>query len=65
MDHVFEVLILEAPTKQEQEEGKLERIVYGPKVVVAKDSFTATLDSVLDCKEPFDRARMVAKVRPF
>jgi len=62
---LFEVVILEAPKKAEKEEGKQERLIYGPKPIIAKDSFTATLDAVMECTVEFDKERMIAQVRPF
>lgn len=70
---LFEVAILEKPTKKEiEEEGKVERLVFGPKAVVANDSQSAAISAVLDGDngEPggkinVDRARMTVLVRPF
>ena len=67
---LFEVAILEAPTKKEiEEEGKTERLVFGPKAVVANDSQSAAIAAVLDgdngSKIEVDRSRMKVLVRPF
>ena len=34
---LFEVAILEKPTKNEAEDGKGDKLVFGPKAVVARD----------------------------
>lgn len=66
---LFEVAILENPTKKEAEEGKVERLVFGPKAVIANDSQSAGIAAVLDGsngeKIEVDRARMQVLVRPF
>lgn len=38
---VFEIVIIEKPTKKVAEEGGIERLIYGPKAVVAKDGQAA------------------------
>ena len=68
---LFEVAILEKPTKKEiEEEGKTERLVFGPKAVVANDSQSAAISAVLDGNDDggkleVDRSRMTVLVRPF
>ncbi len=63
---LFEVAILEVPTKKEAEDGKGERLVLGPKAVVANDAQSAAIAAVLDAGTvDVDRARMNVLVRPF
>ena len=66
---LFEVAILELPTKKEIEEGtSVERLAFGPKFVVAKDGQSAAIRSVLDNSEAagkVDQSRMQVLVRPF
>ena len=63
---LFEVAILERPTKTESEEGKGERLVFGPKAVVANDPQSAAIVAVLDGEKPeMNRERMEVLVRPF
>ena len=67
---LFEVAILETPTKKEAEDGKTERLVFGPKAVVANDGQSAAIAAVLDgnddgMKLTVDRSRMQVLVRPF
>lgn len=70
---LYEVAILEKPTKKEvEDEGKSERLVFGPKAVIANDPQSAAIAAVLDGdtdnpggKINVDRARMTVLVRPF
>jgi hypothetical protein len=63
---LFEVAILETPTKKDAEEGRGERLVFGPKAVVAKDGQSAAINAVLDGEKiDADRSRMTVLVRPF
>jgi hypothetical protein len=34
---LFEVAIVEIPTKDEAEKGKQEKLVFGPKAIISKD----------------------------
>jgi len=65
---LFEVAILEEPTKKDrEEEGTIEKLVFGPTAVVARDSQSAGISAVLDCAAEIkvDRSRMQVLVRPF
>lgn len=63
---LFEVAILEQPTKKEVEEtGAIEKLVFGPQAVIAKDTQSAGIAAVLDHEVKVDRARMMVLVRPF
>ena len=67
---LYEVAILETPTKKEAEDGKSERLVFGPKPVIANDGQSAAIAAVLDGngdgkKIEIDRTRMKVLVRPF
>lgn len=65
---LFEVAILEKPTKKEQEEQSAqEKLVFGPKAIIASDAQSAGIAAVLGEAEPVkvDRARMLVLVRPF
>lgn len=64
---LFEVAIVEEPTKKErEEEGKQERLVYfTPMPIVAKDSHEASIEAYLACTEPIEKQRMKVYVRPF
>jgi len=62
---VFEVVIVEKPTKKQEEDGATERIILGPVAVVANDPSSAGIAAVqgksLDC----DMSRIEVLVRPF
>ncbi len=64
---LFEVAILEKPTKKEAEEGASEKLVFGPRAVVARDNQSAAIAAVMDGEVPkdIDRSRMEVLVRPF
>lgn len=65
---LFEVAILEKPTKKEfEEQGAVEKLIYGPKAVVAKDAQSAGIAAVMgktDIPE-FKMERAQVLVRPF
>lgn len=68
---LFEVAILEQPTKKAAEEGTGERLVFGPRAVVATDAQSAAIGAVIDAGSDnaeiakIDRQRMTVLVRPF
>jgi hypothetical protein len=64
---LFEVCIVENPTRQAAEAGALETIVTQPKLLVARDSQAAGFAAVLDADIPAsaDRTRLEVLVRPF
>ncbi len=65
---LFEVAILEVPTKKEIGEGTEEKLAFGPKCLVAKDSQSAALKAILENTEEaakINKERMQVIVRPF
>jgi hypothetical protein len=66
---LFEIAILEVPTKKEAEESNAsERLAFGPTFVVAKDAQSAAIKAVMENAEEagkVDKARMQVLVRPF
>lgn len=64
---LFEVAILQKPTKKEAEDGASEELVFGPKAVVAADSQSAAIAAVMggDVPSTLDKSRMEVLVRPF
>ena len=63
---LFEVAILEQPTKNEREDGKGDRLILAPKAVIANDAQSAAIAAVLDAGTlELDRSRMQVLVRPF
>jgi hypothetical protein len=63
---LFQVAILEHPTKQEAEEGAQERLALKPVYVIAQDVQNAAITAVMDNPNvQVDRARMEVLVSPF
>lgn len=66
---LYEVAILERPTVKQSEEGHLEKLVYGPKAMVGRDSqdaaMTAMLELVKEQSPQIDRSRLQVLARPF
>lgn len=64
---LYEVAILQTPTKKEAEDGAGEKLVFGPKCVVSRDQQSAAIEAVMDGEVPRDieRSRMEVLVRPF
>jgi hypothetical protein len=67
---LFEVAILQKPTKKEAEEGASEKLVFGPVSVVARDQQSAAINAVMDGSKTempadTDRSRWEVLVRPF
>lgn len=65
---LFEVAIIQQPTKKEQEEGTgQEKLLFGPKAVLARDGQTAAITAVTggDAPQGIDMARAQVLVRPF
>jgi len=57
---LFEVAILENPTKKAAEEGANQKLVFGPKAVVARDQQAAAINAVLgaELSKDVDRSRL-------
>jgi hypothetical protein len=65
---LFEVAIVEIPTKDDAEKGKQEKLVFGPKAIISKDESSAGIAAVLKNKEEIgdiDLAKIQVYVRPF
>ncbi|KKN46570.1 hypothetical protein LCGC14_0671660 [marine sediment metagenome] len=65
---LFEVAILEAPTKKQiEDEGIQERLVFGPQAIIARDAQSAGIAAVLDSPSEIkvEKSRMRVLVRPF
>lgn len=64
---LFEVAILENPTKKAAEDGIGQKLVFGPKAVVARDQQSAAITAILDgnIDPKLDRTRLEVLVRPF
>jgi len=64
---LFEVAILQKPTKKQAEDGGIEVLLYGPKAVVAKDAQAAAIGAVMggDLPKEVDLQRLDVLIRPF
>lgn len=65
---LFEVAIIQKPTKKEVEEGTgAEKLVFGPKAVIARDNQSAAIAAVTgpDAPTGLDMSRAEVLVRPF
>lgn len=64
---LFEVALIEKPTKKEMEEGKTERLILPPTAVIANDDKSAGVQAVMQNKDKIegDLSRVEVLVRPF
>lgn len=66
---LFEVAILEVPTKKEMDEGTGQEILaFGPVPVVSQDGQSAAIKAIMEHPEQagkVDKAKMLVLVRPF
>ena len=63
---LFEVAVIELPTKKDAENGVGEKLVFGPKAVVAKDAQNAGIVAVMgESNFSADMTRIQVLVRPF
>jgi len=64
---LFEVALVQQPTKKEQEEGQMEKLIMPPTPVIARDDQSAAVAAVLQAKEKIecDMSRIQVLVRPF
>ena len=63
---LFEVAIVQHPTKKEKDEGGQEKLLFGPKAVIANDDQSAAVAATLKAKiEEADFGRCQVLVRNF
>ena len=63
---LFDVAILEHPTPKGKENGEIEKLVFGPEQVVAKDGQTAGMVAMKNATmEDIEWGRSEVLVRPF
>jgi hypothetical protein len=65
---LFEVAIIQKPTKKEAEDGTgVEKLLFGPAAVVARDGQSAAITAVTGPNAPqgLDMTRAEVLVRPF
>ena len=62
---LFEVAILERPTKKAREDGAGEKLIFGPEAVVAADPQSAAIGACMNRNLKIDLTRSEVIVRPF
>ena len=65
---LYEVAVLEKPTLEQVKEGAVEKLIFGPRAVVASDDRNAAIAVVIENAAVFtqvDKSRMEVLVRPF
>lgn len=64
---LFEVAVIQKPTKKEAEEGGIEKLLFGPRAVVARDAQAAAIGAVMggDMPKDADLTRIDVLIRPF
>ena len=62
---IFEVVVVEMPTKNGREDGELETLVLGPEVVVARNGQAAAIIASRKMDDDVDTGRLEVLVRPF
>jgi hypothetical protein len=64
---VFEVILIQNPTKAESENGQIEKLIFGPTAVVARDDKSAGVQAVLTNRDQIQNNldRIDVLVRPF
>ena len=64
---LFEVAMIEHPTKEEQEEGKVEKLIMPPSPIIARDPQSAAIKVAMEDTEltNYDPNRLEVLVRPF
>jgi hypothetical protein len=65
---LFEVAIIQKPSKKEAEEGATEKLIFGPKPVMAQNDQGAAIAAVTDkdiASLGLDMTKMEVLIRPF
>jgi len=65
---LYEVAILEVPTREQEKAGQAEKLIFGPAPVVASDDRNASISVVIDNADKFANVakdRMKVLIRPF
>ena len=65
---LYEIAIIQKPTKKEAEEGGIEKLLFGPKAVVARDEQAAAVGAVAGngaLPPETDLNRIDVLIRPF
>ena len=62
---LFEVAIIERPTPNDEDAGVPEKLIYGPKAVIAATKEGAIMAASTEAKLTGDQSRLEVLVRPF
>lgn len=62
---LFEVAVIEKPTKKETEDGATEKLVFGPKAVIARDGQAAAIKALMGEGSAINWEKAEVLVRPF
>jgi hypothetical protein len=66
---LYEVAITQKPSKKERDAGETEKLIFGPKAIVAMDEQAAAIGSVIEAQKNgginIDPAKAEVMVRPF
>lgn len=64
---LYEIALIQLPTKKEAEDGKAETLILPPTPVIAQDDKAAAVQAVAQNKDkvPADLSRVQVLVRPF
>jgi hypothetical protein len=64
---LYEVALIEKPTKKEQEDGKTEKLILPPTPILAADDRQAGFKAIIEYKDKIqvDLQRVEVLVRPF
>ena len=62
---LYEVAVIEKPTKKESEDGMLEKIIVKPELIVAKDDKHAGFMVFKKLPDTVDLSKVSVIIRPF
>lgn len=65
---LFEVIVIEHPSKKEEKKGGRPQIIVGPKFVFAEDEPTASYETIVSHADELkdkDSNRVEVRIRPF
>lgn len=62
---LYEIVILEKPTEKAAKEGAVEKLIFGPKAIIAKDEQKAILHVLTNGCPKMNIDRSEVLVRPF
>lgn len=62
---LFEVVVLEKPSEEDERKGRMERVVWGPEHVIASDTQNACIQIFMENDIKVVNSRMQVLCRPF